>query len=195
MNARDGGRQDDVYHGLPPRRAERETRLLERPRDGVQRVGADGEDGRHDHDGEDERGREDAETGRQRERRAEERHEEREADVAVDDGRNRDVEIDGRPHDALHGHGRELRKEDGAEEAEGRTNQDGEQRRFHGAEDERQRAEMLRARVPRRLVKNSTGLTSARVKSPCLPTKKIIEKIISVMRQADAMKRQRPHLS
>ncbi len=146
MNARDGGRQDDVYHGLPPRRAE-------------------------------------------------ERHEKREADVAVDDGRDGDVEVNGRAHDALDGHGRELRKENRAEEAEGRTDEDGEQRRLEAAEDERQRAEMLRARVPRRLVKNSTGLTSARVKSPCLPTKKIIEKIISVMRQADAMKRQRPHLS
>ena len=53
MNARDGGRQDDVYHGLPPRRAE-------------------------------------------------ERHEKREADVAVDDGRDGDVEVNGRAHDALH---------------------------------------------------------------------------------------------
>ena len=39
------------------------------------------------------------------------------------------------------------------------------------------------------LVKNSTGLTSASVKSPCFPTKKMIEKMMSVMSAADARKR------
>ena len=39
------------------------------------------------------------------------------------------------------------------------------------------------------LVKNVMGFTSASVKSPCFPTKKIIEKMMSVMSAADARKR------
>ena len=45
------------------------------------------------------------------------------------------------------------------------------------------------------LKKNSSGLTAANVMRPCLPTKKMIEKMMMVMRKAAAMKRYRPHLS
>ena len=45
------------------------------------------------------------------------------------------------------------------------------------------------------LKKNSVRLTSLSVMRPCLPTKKMIEKMISVIRQAEAMKRYLPHLS
>ena len=43
--------------------------------------------------------------------------------------------------------------------------------------------------------KNSSGLTSANVCSPCLPTKKMIAKITMDITQATAPKNQRPHVS
>ena len=117
QDARRCSGHDDVDHRLPPRRAEREARLLQRLRHSIERIRADGEDCRHDHDGEHERRREHAEARRRAERIAHVRHEQHQADVAVDDRRDGDVEIRRRAHDVLEPGRSDLREEDGAEQA------------------------------------------------------------------------------
>ena len=136
QDARRCGRHDDVDHRLPPRCAEREARLLQRLRHGIERIRADGEDRRHDHDGEHERSREHAEARRRAERIAQVRHEQHQADVAVDDRRDGDVEVRRRTHDVLEPARCDLREEDGAEQAERRADEHGEDCRHQRADDE-----------------------------------------------------------
>ena len=139
-----------MNHRLPPRRAEREARLLQRLRHSIERIRADGEDCRHDHDGEHERRREHAEARRRAERIAHVRHEQHQADVAVDDRRDGDVEIRRRAHDVLEPDWSDLREEDGAEQAERRADGNRKECRHQRAHDERERAELAERRIPAR---------------------------------------------
>ena len=129
QDARRSGRHDDVDHGLPPRSAECEARLFERSRHGIERIRTDGKNRRHNHDGEHERGREHAKARRRAERITQVRHEQLQADIAVNDRRNRDVEVRGWTHDVLEPDRRDLREEDGTQKAQRRTDGNGEKRR------------------------------------------------------------------